>query len=70
MKRQAVLTYSDDLYPGVRYPTGVRPLKRASYELPFLNHFRTVGRSLFALVFAIIGGVVGQWFSCNTASER
>ena len=39
---------------------------------PHPEHFRAIGHSLFALVFAIIGGAVGQWFSrqCNTASER
>ncbi len=40
------------------------------YGTPDIRHFRPIGHSLFALVFAIIGGVVGQWFSCNTVYER
>ena len=33
------------------------------YRMPIQKHFRAIGHSLFALVFAIIGGVVGQCFS-------
>ena len=40
-----------------RGPTG------DSYQMPIRKHFRAVGHSLFALVFAVIGGLVGQWFS-------
>ena len=53
------------------FPTDDDPI-RAAYPMPSRKYFHAVGHSLFALVFAIIGGLVGQWFSrqCNTASER
>ena len=38
------------------------PTGRA-YQMPIRQLFRAMGHALFALVFAIIGGVVGQYFS-------
>ena len=40
-------------------PTGVIYI----YRMPIQKHFRAIGHSLFALIFAIIGGAVGQCFS-------
>ncbi len=34
-----------------------------AYQMPIHKHFRAVAHSLFVLVFAIIGGVVGHRFS-------
>jgi len=49
--------------PGTVATPNEIPVDAFVFQMPIEKHFQTVGHSLFALVFAIIGGVVGQCFS-------
>ena len=44
-------------------------LPRPVVYMPIREHFQTIGHSLFALVFAIIGGAIGQWFARGTKCD-
>ena len=47
---------------GARMINNRGPTRFASL-MPIRKHFQAVGHSLFALLFGIIGGAVGEWFS-------